>query len=57
MIEKVPRTPQATATVSEIARISRAAIDRSLNMGIPKLRVTMSSENPRKYLIKMVHLP
>src|SRR6202142_4175368 len=33
MIEKVPRMPQATATVSEMARIKRAAIDRSLNMG------------------------
>src|SRR5260370_18293628 len=33
MIEKVPRIAQAAATVSDIARIRRAAIDRSLNMG------------------------
>src|SRR5882757_6979241 len=45
--ENVPRIPQATATVSEIARISRAAIDRSLNMGIPKLRETIP-ETPKK---------
>src|SRR3954469_20184499 len=31
--EKVPRMPQATATVSEMARTRRAEIDRSLNMG------------------------
>src|SRR5450631_4203449 len=36
--EKVPRIPQTTATVSEIVRISRAEIDRSLNMRTPKLR-------------------
>src|SRR6266849_10886440 len=36
--EKVPRIPQTTATVTEIVRISRAEIDRSLNMGPPKLR-------------------
>src|SRR4030081_1396693 len=34
MIEKVPRIPHAAATVSEMASISRAAIDRSLNMGL-----------------------
>src|SRR5216683_948826 len=37
-IEKLPRMAQATATVSEMARISRAAIDRILNMGNPELR-------------------
>jgi hypothetical protein len=31
MIEKVPRMAQARATVSEMARIRRAAIDRILN--------------------------
>src|SRR5229473_4258439 len=36
--EKVPRIPQTTATVTEIVRISRTEIDRSLNMGTPKLR-------------------
>src|SRR4030081_2591373 len=45
--ENVPRIPQPTARVSEIARISRAAIDRSLNMGIPKLRETIP-ETPKK---------
>src|SRR5450432_1964755 len=49
-IEKVPRTPQATATVSEMARIRRAAIDRSLNMRAPKLREREASEVPRKSL-------
>jgi hypothetical protein len=33
MIENVPRIPQAAATVSEMASIRRAAIDRSWNMG------------------------
>src|SRR5882672_4138603 len=46
--ENVPRIPQATATVSEIARISRAAIDRSLNMGIPELREQTIPETPRR---------
>jgi hypothetical protein len=32
--KKLPRMAQATATVSEMARISRALIDRSLNIGI-----------------------
>src|SRR5215475_887155 len=35
MMENVPSTPQATATVSEMARMRRAPIERSPNMGIP----------------------
>src|SRR3954467_4077567 len=41
-IEKVPRMPQAAATVSEMARISRTAIERILNMrrtGAPGARL------------------
>src|ERR1700693_5875259 len=48
--EKVPRIPQATATVSEMARIRRAAIDRSLNMGTPNLRGRKIRKSPRKCL-------
>jgi hypothetical protein len=44
----VPRIPQAAATVSEIASIKRAAIDRTLNMET-KLR-ERRAEVPRKYL-------
>ena len=48
--EKVPRMAQAAATVSEIARISRAAIDRSLNMGRRISAKTGISERPRNSL-------
>src|SRR5664279_2022270 len=34
MIEKPPRMPHAAATVSEMARIRRAPMDRILNMGL-----------------------
>jgi hypothetical protein len=44
-IEKLPRMAQATATVSEIARISRAPIDCSLNMGMFPILLVGSGRN------------
>src|SRR5512142_377061 len=49
-IEKVPRIPQATATVSEMARISRAEIDRSLNMRDTDAPQEEDSDSPRNCL-------
>src|SRR5271167_5180954 len=49
MTENVPRIPHAAATVSEMASIRRTAIDRSWNMGKPRLR-DRYPQIPRKCL-------
>src|ERR1700734_241006 len=50
MIENVPSTPQATATVNEMARIRRAAIDRSLNIGGAEAFVKERFGNSQKFI-------